>query len=95
MLIRLEFNVESRLIVPHGQFGFRKGRNRTDSGLKFCGDIQELLCNHSHVVSTFFEVSGALDNADLPTFVEILHSSNIPGKICNWIFTFSLSHRFY
>lgn len=92
---RLELYAESRWIIPHNQFGFRKGRSTTDSLLKFTGDIQESFCENSHLISTFLDVSGAFDSIDLPTLVEILHSYNIPGKVSKWIFDFFYSRTVF
>ncbi|CAG9790271.1 unnamed protein product [Diatraea saccharalis] len=92
---RIELYAESRLILPHDQFGFRKGRSTIDSILKFCGDIQDSFDHDSYLVSTFLDVSGAFDNVDLSTLVEILHSFNIPGKICKWIFNFFYSRTVF
>lgn len=92
---RLELYAESRSIIPHDQFGFRKGRSTIDSLLKFTGDIQESFCENSYLISTFLDVSGAFDNVDLPTLVEILHCFNIPGKVSKWIFNFFYSRTVF
>lgn len=92
---RLEMYAESRLLIPHDQFGFRKGRSTTDSLLKFGGDIQEALSNNNFLISVFLDVSGAFDNVDLGSLVKILHSYNIPGKVCKWIFDFFYSRTVF
>jgi ribonuclease HI len=92
---RLEMYAESRLIIPSSQFGFRKGRSTTDSLLKFGGDIKDAFYNNQYLISVFLDVSGAFDNVDLECLVKILHSYNIPGKICKWIFNFFYSRTVY
>lgn len=92
---RLEIYAESRLLIPPDQFGFRKGCSTVDSLVAFGGDINQAFLNNNYLVSTFLDVSGAFDNVNLITLVNILHSFNIPGKVCQWIFNFFYSREVY
>ncbi|CAK1553054.1 unnamed protein product [Leptosia nina] len=89
---RLDWYAESNTIIPHIQYGFRKGRSCADSFISLTNDLKNAKNNKIHTVCVFLDVQGAFDSVDPGILVKVLSNAGIPGQLCKWIYDF-LSNR--
>lgn len=90
---RLDWYVEANNLLPHTQFGFRKGRGCTESIMSFLSDIkQRVIGGPYHAMCVFLDVQGAFDNVDISVLIKILHDLGISGHLLQWLYNF-LSER--
>ncbi|CAK1545099.1 unnamed protein product [Leptosia nina] len=89
---RLDWYAESNTIIPHIQYGFRKGRSCADSFISLTNDLKNAKNNKIHTVCVFLDVQGAFDSVDPGILVKVLSNAGIPGELCKWIYDF-LSNR--
>lgn len=86
--VRLDWFVEANGIIPHVQYGFRRGRSCADSFISLISDLKIANNLKSHTVCVFLDVQGAFDNVDPGILVNIMSDVGIPGRICQWIYNF-------
>lgn len=89
--IRLDWFAESNGLIPHVQYGFRRGRSCADSFVSLISDLKYNK-NYASTVAVFLDVQGAFDNVQPGILVKILSGLGIPGLLCKWIYNF-LSER--
>lgn len=92
---RLDWYVESNGIIPHVQYGFRRGRSCTDSFVSLISDLKHAKNKKLHTVCTFLDVQGAFDSVDPAILVKIMSRLGIPGQLCKWIFNFLNNRTLY
>ncbi|XP_049871583.1 RNA-directed DNA polymerase from mobile element jockey isoform X2 [Pectinophora gossypiella] len=94
---RLEWFVESEVILAESQFGFRKGMSTTDSLAILSTDIRIALSNNQFLVGVFLDISAAYDSVLLPVLREKLLNLNIPVRlayfVCNLLMERSIQVR--
>lgn len=94
---RLDWFVESNLLLPPSQFGFRKGKSITDSHSILCTDIQLAFSKNHSVVATFLDIAGAYDNVLLSVLRIMLLQLSVPWImvqfICNFLTDRKISLR--
>ncbi|CAF4941389.1 unnamed protein product [Pieris macdunnoughi] len=76
--MRLECYVEANNIIPHVQYGFRRGRSCADSFISLLSDLKYANNNNKSSVCVFLDVQGAFDNVDPGILVQVLSDTGIP-----------------
>ncbi|XP_045511777.1 uncharacterized protein LOC123706554 isoform X1 [Pieris brassicae] len=85
---RLDWYAESNNVIPHIQYGFRRGRSCVDSFISLISDLKNAKNNKLHTVCVFLDVQGSFDSVDPGILVKVLSNSGIPGQLCKWIYDF-------
>lgn len=93
--VRLDWFVEANGIIPHVQYGFRRGRSCADSFISLISDLKIAKNLKSHTVCVFLDVQGAFDNVDPGILVNIMSDIGIPGRLCQWIYKFLNNRTLY
>lgn len=89
---RIEFFVEQNQLLPSNQFGFRRGRSARESIAQLHLDIHNATSQKQHLLSVFFDISGAFNSVNVKVLCSELLSIGFPGKFVYWIQSF-LSER--
>ncbi|KAJ0169404.1 hypothetical protein K1T71_014991 [Dendrolimus kikuchii] len=84
---RLEWIVENQGILPHSQFGFRRGLGTLDSLSLLVTDIRTAFSRNEHVIGVFLDISSAYDNVNLSILRHKMLQLSIPEKIVNFIYS--------
>ncbi|HBK81992.1 MAG TPA: hypothetical protein DDZ41_00075, partial [Flavobacterium sp.] len=77
---RLDYYVESKNILPHSQFGFRKFRSTQDSVTMLWAHLQASMLNGLVSITVFLDIKGAFDNVDINILITILTNLGISFK---------------
>ncbi|CAK1604114.1 unnamed protein product [Parnassius mnemosyne] len=93
--MRLECYVEANNIIPHVQYGFRRGRSCADSFISLLSDLKYANNNNKSSVCVFLDIEGAFDNVDPGILVQVLSDIGIPGILCQWLFNFLIDRTLY
>lgn len=93
--VRLDWFVEANGIIPHVQYGFRRGRSCADSFISLISDLKYAKNLKSHTVCVFLDVQGAFDNVDPGILVNVMSDVGIPGQLCQWVYNFLNNRTLY
>lgn len=91
----LDWYMVSNSIIPHIQYGFRRGRNCADSFTSLISDLKHVKDKKLHTVCVFLDVQGAFDSLDPAILVEVMSRLGVPGQLCKWIFSFLNNRTLY
>lgn len=80
-LNRLEYYVETDLILPNTQRGFRKGKSCLDNVVILTTDIKNAFASNQHVAACFIDIEGAYDNVRPEILVNELCELRLPRRI--------------
>ncbi|XP_018394554.1 PREDICTED: uncharacterized protein LOC108773291, partial [Cyphomyrmex costatus] len=78
---RLMWLVESQVVLPNEQMGFRPNRSCNDSLVTFTNQICLALSNNAYTVAVFLDIAVAFDNVLPSAVLEELKSSGVPASI--------------
>lgn len=92
---RLEWFIESNLLIPGYQFGFRKGKSSIYNLACLLGDIKNNFTNNKCTIAVFLDIKGAFDNIDHEYLIKGLHQLGLPGPVLKWLFTFLSGRSLY
>lgn len=82
---RLQWYVESSLLLPNFQFGFRPARSCVDNLVLFTNSIRTALQRGHYSVIVFLDIEGAFDNVVPSILISDLEKLGIPARIRKFI----------
>lgn len=82
---RLEWYIESNLLLSMSQYGFRKAKSTMDSLSVFTTDINLAFSENQSIVAAFLDVSAAYDNVLISVLKSKLVKLKVPCILTNFI----------
>lgn len=92
---RLDWYMESNGLIPHVQYGFRRGRSCADSFTSLISDLKHAKDRKLHTVCVFLDVQGAFDSLDPAILAQVMSRLGVPGQLCKWIYNFLNNRTLY
>jgi len=81
---RLQWEIETRFLLPEFQSGFRTSRSCTDN-LTLSNRIHSAFLIGAFILVVFLDIEGAFDNVSPSILVQDLREIGLPAQICKFI----------